>query len=300
MDKYTAMKVFCRVVERESFAATGRDLGVSTAMVSKYVAALEKELGIRLLNRTTRRVSPTDEGQYYYGRCSTLLMELDELESSVTQQGLEPRGVLRLTAPMDFSVLHLMEPIQLFQEQFPLVRIELDLDDRQRNMVADKFDVAIRIARLGDSTLVARKITQCRSGLYASPEYLDENGEPTTPEELQQHRCLMYTNQTQDRNSLVFNDNEGQKHKVRVPWTLAANNGRALCEAAAQGMGIIQQPDFIAADFVREGRLRPVMTDYPPFEFNVYAVYQHRQFLPKRITAFVDFLKSYFQDNSRW
>ncbi|MBB1485344.1 LysR family transcriptional regulator [Oceanospirillum sediminis] len=300
MDKHTAMKVFCRVVEKESFAATGRELGISTAMVSKYVAALEKELGTRLLNRTTRRVSPTDEGQYYYNRCSTLLMEMDELESSVTQQGQEPRGVLRLTAPMDFSVLHLMEPISLFQQQYPLVRIEVDLDDRHRNLIADKFDIAIRIAHLSDSTLVARKITQCRSGLYASPEYLSENGKPETPEDLQQHRFLFYSNLVQDRNYLVLHDKKGQKQRVRIPWTLAVNNGRALCEAAAQGMGIIQQPDFMTTDYLQQGRLQPVLEDYPPIEFNVYAVYQHRQFLPRRIMAFIDFLIEYFRNNQRW
>ncbi len=300
MDKYTAMRVFCRVVERESFAATGRDMNLSTAMVSKYVAALEKELGTRLLNRTTRRVNPTDEGLYYYNRCCTLLLELDELESSVAQQGNDPRGVLRLTAPMDFSLLHLMEPIRLFQQQYPLVRIEVDLDDRQRNLLADKFDVAIRIAHLSDSTMVARKITQCTSHIYASPEYLAINGTPQTPEDLQHHRSLMYTNLAQDRNYWIFNDKEGKRQRVRMHWTLAMNNGRALCEAAAQGMGVIQQPDFMTSELVQQGRLQQILTDLPPLEFNVYAVYQHRQFLPQRIVAFVDFLLEYFKNHKRW
>ncbi|OOV86638.1 LysR family transcriptional regulator [Oceanospirillum linum] len=300
MDKYTAMQVYCRVVELESFAATGRSLGISTAMVSKHIAALEKELGIRLLNRTTRRVNPTDEGIYYYNRCRTLLSEIDELESSVTQQGHDPRGLLRLTAPMDFTLLHLIEPIQAFQKAYPLVRIELELDDRQRNLTADNFDVAIRIANLADSSLVARKLTQCRGGVYASPEYLKENGTPASLQDLQQHRCLLYTYLTQDRNYWVFLDKDGQRQKVRVNWTLAANNGRALCEAAAQGMGIIQQPDFIAAPFVKEGRLIQLFEDYPRYDLNVYAVYQHRQFLPVRIAAFVDFLRDYFEGYKRW
>ncbi len=300
MDKYTAMRVFCRVVERESFAATGRDMSLSTAMVSKYIAGLEKELGIRLLNRTTRRVSPTDEGLYYYNRCSALLLELDELDSSVAQQGQEPRGLLRLTAPMDFSLLHLMEPICLFQEQFPLVRIELDLDDRQRNLLADKFDVAIRIARLTDSTMVARKITECASYVYAAPEYLQKYGIPQTPDELQQHKCLQYTYLSHDRNYWVFRDSDGERIRVRIPWTLAVNNGRALCEAAALGVGIIHQPDFMANELVEQGRLQRILDDYPPEPFNVYAVYQHREFLPQRIVVFVDFLREYFQNSQRW
>lgn len=300
MDKHTAMQVYCRVVELESFAATGRALGISTAMVSKHIAALEKELGIRLLNRTTRRVSATDEGQYYYQRCRTLLHEIEELESSVTLQGHAPRGLLRLTAPMDFTLLHLLEPIQQFQRQYPQVRIELELDDRQRNLAADNFDVAIRIANLSDSSLVARRLTQCQGGFYASPGYLAEAGTPETPHQLQQHRCLLYTYLTQDRNYWVFDDKNGQRQKVRVHWTLAANNGRALCEAAAQGMGIVQQPDFIAAPFVREGRLVPLLTDYPGQAFPIYAVYQHRQFLPARIVAFVDFLRDYFAEHQRW
>lgn len=300
MDKYTAMQVYCRVVELESFAATGRSLGISTAMVSKHIAALEKELGIRLLNRTTRRVNPTDEGLYYYNRCRTLLSEIEELESSVTQQGHDPRGLLRLTAPMDFTLLHLIEPIQAFQKAYPLVRIELELDDRQRNLTADNFDVAIRIANLSDSSLVARKLTQCRGGVYASPDYLKAHGAPATPQELQHHRCLLYTYLTQDRNYWVFQDKDGQRQKVRVNWTLAANNGRALCEAAAQGMGVIQQPDFIASPFVKEGRLVQLFADYPGHDFNVYAVYQHRQFLPARIVAFVDFLRDYFDTHKRW
>lgn len=300
MDKYTAMQVYCRVVELESFAATGRSLGISTAMVSKHIAALEKELGIRLLNRTTRRVNPTDEGLYYYNRCRSLLSEIEELESSVTQQGHDPRGLLRLTAPMDFTLLHLIEPIQAFQKAYPLVRIELELDDRQRNLTADNFDVAIRIANLSDSSLVARKLTQCQGGVYASPEYLKEYGTPKSPQDLQQHRCLLYTYLTQDRNYWVFHDKDGQRQKVRINWTLAANNGRALCEAAAQGMGVIQQPDFIASPFVKEGRLVQLFPDYPGYDFNVYAVYQHRQFLPARIVAFVDFLRDYFAANKRW
>lgn len=300
MDKYTAMQVYCRVVELESFAATGRSLGISTAMVSKHIAALEKELGIRLLNRTTRRVNPTDEGLYYYNRCRTLLSEIEELESSVTQQGHDPRGLLRLTAPMDFTLLHLIEPIQAFQKAYPLVRIELELDDRQRNLTADNFDVAIRIANLSDSSLVARKLTQCQGGIYASPDYLKEYGTPQSPMDLQQHRCLLYTYLAQDKNYWVFQDKNGHRQKVRVHSTLAANNGRALCEAAAQGMGVIQQPDFITSDFVREGRLVRLFPDYPGQSFNVYAVYQHRQFLPARIAAFVDFLRDYFEANKRW
>ncbi|OPX56672.1 DNA-binding transcriptional regulator, LysR family [Oceanospirillum multiglobuliferum] len=300
MDKYTAMRVYCRVVEQESFAATGRDLGISTAMVSKHIAALEKELGIRLLNRTTRRVNPTDEGLYYYNRCCNLLAELDELESSVSQQGQEPRGVLRITAPMDFTLLHLIEPIKQFQQQYPLVRIELDLDDRQRNLIADKFDVAIRIAHLADSSMVARKLTHCTGGIYAAPSYLAENGSPQLPADLQQHRCLLYTNLAQDRNYWVFNEPDGGKQRVRIHWSMAANNGRALCEAAAQGLGIIQQPDFIAAPFVKEGRLQQILQQYPGHDFNVYAVYQQRQFLATRIVAFVDYLVDYFKQHQRW
>lgn len=300
MDKYTAMQVYCRVVELEGFAATGRALSISTAMVSKHVAALEKELGIRLLNRTTRRVSATDEGLYYYQRCRTLLNEIEELESSVTQQGHDPRGLLRLTAPMDFTLLHLMEPIQQFQRAYPLVRIELELDDRQRNLIADNFDVAIRIANLADSSLVARKLTQCAGGIYAAPEYLQREGTPKTPQEIQKHRCLLYTYLTQDRNYWVFEDKNGQRQKVRVHGALAVNNGRALCEAAAQGMGIIQQPDFIAAPFIRDGRLVQLFPEYPGQQLNIYAVYQHRAFLPARIVAFVDFLRDYFEANKRW
>ena len=300
MDKYTAMQVFCRVVEQESVAATARSLNISTAMVSKHIAALEKELGIRLLNRTTRRVKPTDEGLYYYNHCCRLLSEIEALESSVTQQGQEPRGLLRLTAPMDFTLLHLMEPIQQFQQAYPLVRIELELDDRQRNLTADKFDVAIRIANLADSSLVAQKLATCHGGVYVSPGYLEQYGTPKHPLELQQHRCLFYTNHTQDKNYWVFQDKKGQRQKVRINWTLALNNGRALCEAAAQGMGLIQQPDFITAPFVQDGRLVGLFEDYPSQELNIYAVYQHRQFLPARIVAFVDFLKNYFECNKRW
>lgn len=298
MNKLLAMQVFCRVLEYASFAQAARELKLSSAQVSKHISNLEQHLGTRLLNRTTRKVTPTEAGQHYYDQCQQLLEQLDLLEHSVTDYGRRPQGTLKISAPMDFGYLYLVPLVIAYQQQFPDVRIDLHLGDQQVNLIEEGFDIALRISHLKDSSLVARKLAACELGYFASPEYLKQAGTPTHPEQLQQHRCLNYSYKPEP-DVWLFQTAQGIQRQ-RLPWQFSCNNGRALCEAAAMGQGIIFKPDFLVSSYLQEGRLVEILQDYRVPPVGIYAVYLHRRFVPQKITSFIDFLAQAWQTQLPW
>ena len=287
MDTIDAMRVFVAVVERNGFSAAADALDISTAAVTRQIAALEKRLSTRLLNRTTRRVSPTSTGAAYYQRCVQLLAEFDELEASVGAQALQPSGRLRINAPVSYGIARLGALLPAYSARYPQVELDLQLSDRLVDMVEEGYDLAIRITRQPAPNLIARHLARVRIHLCAAPSYLARYGTPLTPEDLAGHQCLYYTYSTaNDAWQLT-----GPQGEVSVPLQphMRANNGDVLREAAIAGMGIIAQPDFIVDQALADGRLVPVLTQWE-MPASIYAVYTSRSHLAPKVRSFIDYL----------
>ncbi|ODC03932.1 hypothetical protein BFW38_10665 [Terasakiispira papahanaumokuakeensis] len=290
MERFDAYQAFCQVMELGSFAGAARALDLSTAMVSKHVAALEKHLGVRLLTRTTRRLTPTDEGRLLYQQASALLNEWQQLETEVSARAGHLMGKLRISAPMDYGVASLMPSVAEFQQLHPQLKIQLMLEDRRVDLTAESVDLAVRIGLLQDSSLVARTLGESQLSVYASPEYLEREGRPETPADLRRHRCLHFT-YTQEGQLWRFRDpSDGSELREHYVSALDCNNGRALCEAAAAGLGVVQQPDFMMSPYLESGRLVPILEEWMPPPLGIYLVYAHRHHLPARVQAFIEFL----------
>jgi DNA-binding transcriptional LysR family regulator len=294
MDTLSAMVVFARVVEEESFSSAARRLGVSKATVSKEVARLEDHLGVRLLNRTTRRLSLTDVGQAFYERCARIVEEAEEAERAVTTWQSAPRGLLRVSAPVSFGRTWVAPHLPRFLAKYPDLKLELSLNDRFVDLIEEGFDVAIRIARLPDSSLIARRLSPSNRAIYAAPAYLKQHGTPAHPRDLTRHNCLTYSLQaTGDAWRL---DGPGGEVSVRVDGSFRANNGEALVEAACAGLGIVMCPDFLAGDSVASGKLVRILPEWSDHTASVYAVHPHVKHVPIKVRVFVDFLASQCQE----
>lgn len=292
MDRLDAMRTFCRVAELESFSRAARQLGLSAAVVSRQVAGLEADLGVRLLDRSTRHVAMTDAGTHYYSASVELLERFDEMEAQVTGHGERPTGLLRVSAPLDFGLMYLRRAIREFLSREPGVRVEVHFDDRVVDLLAEHFDVAVRIGHLPDSSLVARKLGEACIGCYASFDYLALHGEPDRPEALGGHQVLEYA-LAPKRGTWQFN-RSGESVDVPVQWRIAANNGRALADAAAEGLGIVRLPEFLVSDHVREGRLTEILVDYRSDPLAISLLYPHRRYNPAKIRLFADFMHDHF------
>ena len=298
MDTIDGMRTFVAVVSDGAFSRAAERLNMSPQLVSKYVAQLESRLGARLLNRSTRRISITEVGQAYYERCVDVLAEIDEMEDAVGDATTAARGTLRINAPMTFGTLHLSTAIAEYQRGQPGVSIDLTLDDRVVDIVSEGFDVAIRIGRLRESSLVARKLAPVRLVVCASPDYLDARGVPDSPSDLQDHECLRYSlSSHSDR--WQFKEG-GETHEVQVHGSFLANNGDAIRLAALAGRGIALQPTFIVGEDIRAGRLQLVLRDYEVDPMGIYAVYAHRKYLSGKVRTFVDYLGGCFGSPPYW
>ena len=292
------MKLFVEVARRDGFTPAARHLGLSRAQVSKAVNRLEEHLGARLLNRTTRRVSLTAAGRVYFERCQAILEDIDELEDIAASDSGEPAGRLQISAPTSFGVLHLSRAIPAYLDRYPAVQVSLSLNDRFVDVVAEGFDLAIRIAELEDSGLVARRIAPNRLVFCAAPAYLEKHGEPRVPQDLAIHRCLVYSNELKP--DLWRVSGPGGLESVRVSGPLCADNGDVLRSAALSGLGIALLPAFLVGADIRAGGLRQVLAAYCPPPIAINAVFPSRRFLSARVRSFVDFLVEYYRDNTAW
>ena len=299
MDNLADIAVFVRVVERGSFTLAAEELGLSRAVVSKYLSRLESRLGARLLHRTTRRLSLTEAGAALFEASRGAIERIEEAQSAVARFQSEPRGALRVSAPMSFGILHLGEPMAQFTGDYPGVSVELRLDDRYVNLVEEGFDVAIRIGVLRDSTLVARKLSVTRSIACAAPGYLAEKGEPQVPEDLAAHDCLLYTYLSAG-NVWRFTAPDGREIPVAISGSVRANNGLVLAAAAAAGRGIAILPSFYLGASLREGKLRRILAEYRLPELGIYAVYPQTAHVPPKVRVFVDFLARRFGRKPEW
>ncbi|HOV58287.1 MAG TPA: LysR family transcriptional regulator [Rhodanobacteraceae bacterium] len=298
MDKLQAMQLFARVVETGSYTAAAEQLEISRALASKLVQALEDQLGVRLLHRTTRRLSLTEAGQNYYQRVAEILAQLAEAEAEAAELQLEPRGRLRVSAPMSFSILHLGAALADFQRKYPRVELELNLNDRVVDLVEDGFDLAIRIGRLADSSLVARRLAGSQIVAVAAPAYLAWHGMPSHPDDLAHHNCLDYTLSPR-RDEWQFARGE-ERVNVRVRGNLHVNNGDMIALAAAQGLGVALSPAFIVHDALRRGDLVRVLPEWQLPDIGVYAVYPAGRSLPAKTRSLIDFLAERFRPSAPW
>jgi DNA-binding transcriptional LysR family regulator len=298
MNKLVSLKVFCRIVESGSFAQCARDIGLSPAMVTKHISALEDDLGVRLLNRTTRKVSTTEAGREYFERSAQIISDLEEADAAVSQLGTNPRGILRLSSPLDFGTSHLLPAISAYLMRYPDVTVDIDFSDRRVQLIEEGFDVAVRFDQLADSTLVARRLNATKIFACASPKYLETHPPISVPADLAQHNCLRYA-YYKNPSEWVF-DGEGRSEKVKVQGSVLTNNGRSLCEMASHGLGVVLQPEFLVADYLKSGELVRVLDRFEVSSISLYVVYPHRRFLSAKVRSFVDFLVEHFSGEVSW
>lgn len=299
MEKFQDIQAFIAVVEAGSFTAAADRLGSAKSAVSRRVSALEERLGVQLLHRTTRVLNLTETGRSFYEHGTRILADLEEAEAAVQQEHGELRGSLRLALPLSFGVRHMCGPIAAFSKQHPRVRFDLDLNDRRVDLIEDNFDVALRIGRLSDSSLIARRLFDVRAVVCGSPHYLNVHGTPKEPADLIDHQCLTYSNAV-DPDNWEYEDEKGNRDTVKVNSIFTASSGDFLCNAAAHGMGLVIQPTFIAAAAIRSGNLTPVLTDYSWPISPAYAVYPPTRHLSYRVREFIDFLADKFAGTPQW
>ncbi|MBB5321613.1 LysR family transcriptional regulator [Marinobacter oulmenensis] len=298
MDRIDAMRAFVAVVNEGTFTRAADRLDLSPQLVSKYVSQLEQHLGVRLLNRTTRKLHLTEAGSRYHQRASQVLDDIEDMENQLGDLQTEARGKLRISAPVSFATRHMAPLLTDFQNRHPAVDIDLQLNDRKVDIVEEGFDIALRIGHLKSSSLIARRIAPVRLVMCASPDYLARHGTPRSPEDLQRHRYLRY--------SYIDMDTTGQEHHWlqangdQPGADLVSNNGDVLVEAAINGAGIALQPSFLAGQAIREGKLRIVLPEHEPAPMALYAVYAHRQLLASKVRSFIDFLDGYFGEPPYW
>lgn len=294
MDTLTRIRAFIDVVEAEGFSAASRKVGRSKALLSKYVRELEDELGALLLNRTTRQFSLTETGHSYYRSASDILREIDNLAEQVRENNTEIKGRIRLTAPRTFADAAIGKSLIDFAVAYPDVSLEIMLDDRMVDLVDEGFDVAIRITRLDDSGLIARKLASFSLIVAASPEFLSRHGPIEHPSALGKLPCVIDTN-GRFMNNWRFENADGSAFTVPVNGRIEVNSPLAARCAAEAGIGVALLPDFVAHDAIAEGTLLAVLDRYVSRDRGIYAIYPHRRYLPAKVRAFVDFLSQWFK-----
>lgn len=291
MDKLAGMQAFVSVVETGGFSSAARKTGLSKALVSRQVGQLERTLGLRLLHRTTRRVSTTTVGQAYYERCSSLLEELAELESAVQYEQAVPSGTFRINAPTSFAELRLMPAVAAYADRYPDVRIEMRMTDRFVDLVEEGVDLAIRIADLPDSSFVARRLGIVSMLPCASPDYLDRYGEPKVPKDLADHKCVIDTNYSSVNRWLIGNEAGGEW--VQVSGPIRVDSPKAARELLRSGQGIGLLPSFVVDEDIADGRLRRLFPGFEPQTHGVYAIYTHRSHLSAKVRQFIEMLQAH-------
>lgn len=296
MDTLTRMRAFLQVVEAEGFSAAGRKLGRSKALLSKYVRELEDELGVLLINRTTRRFSLTEAGQTYYQRTSEIVREIDTLAETVRDSTGDIKGRIKITAPRTFSDAAIGQSLVDFAAAHPDVVLDINLDDRVVDLVEEGYDLAIRITKLADSGLIARRLAPFRLLLCASPALIEKLGSPQHPRELQNLPCIIDTN-ARYRYNWPFQETDGSAFSVTVQGKFEANSPFSVRAAAIAGIGFALTPDFIAQPAIDSGQLVSLFEEYLDNGRGIYAIFPHRRHLPARVRALVDFLAQWLKEH---
>jgi DNA-binding transcriptional LysR family regulator len=298
MDRFLEMQTFAAVVDAGSFVKAAEALGLSKAAMSRHVSELETRLGVRLLQRTTRRLSLTEEGQVFYARSKELLAGVDEAEAEITSRSGAASGLLRINAPFTFGILHLAPLWGVFRSQYPQVALDVTLADRVVDLVDEGYDVAIRIATLPSSTLISKRLASTRMVLCASPNYLAAHGTPQHPAELAAHAVISYS-YLATRDEWHFVGPQGPV-SVKTQPCIHTNNGDTCRAAALAHQGIILQPDFLVGRDLASGTLVELMPAFRALELGIYAVYPTRKHVPPKVRALIDFLAAHFAQTPAW
>ncbi|MCV9878109.1 LysR family transcriptional regulator [Brenneria izbisi] len=298
MDNFATIPFFIAVVETGSFSGAAKKLAVTKSAVSKRISQFEDELGIRLLNRTTRKISLTEAGlKYYeYARAANLLMR--EGQDAISKMQGKAQGLLRISVPMAFGRLHISPLIPEFLRQNPQIELHMSMDDNMVDLVGEGFDMGIRIGQLNDSSLIARQLSPCTSVLCASPLYLEKHGTPHTLDDLNQHNCILYS-YYRGGATWTFNSSYGQE-RFFPRGNYKVNNSEVLYEALLAGIGICQMPKFIIGPALDDGRLVPLLPDYQLPQHNIFAVYPQRRFMPEKMRLLLTFFLKCFNENSEY
>ncbi|MCK5813904.1 MAG: LysR family transcriptional regulator [Cocleimonas sp.] len=294
MDRLSAMNLYCHIIEMGQLSLAADHLDLSKGAVSKQLAKLEAHLGGRLLNRTTRRLTPTEAGIAFYERAKVILESVEEAECVVSGLTAEPRGTLKINAPMSFGVRHMGKLLAKYQQQYPKVIIDISLNDRKIDLVEEGYDLALRIATLKDSSLIARKLAPCHIVLCASPAYLQQYGEPQTPNDLKNHHCIRYA-YSDSMKYWILEDATGKKRQVIINSLLTSNNGNLICDAMINGMGIAALPTFIVGDAIRKGEVNIILHDWRPQTEDISLLYPSSKHLSAKVRAFVDIAVTHFK-----
>ncbi len=299
MDRIDTMKAFVMVAQESSFTKAADKLKLSNQLVSKYVSQFEERLGVRLFHRTTRRVHLTKEGEQCLQHTIHILENVHDMEQHFGQLQSSAKGLLRISAPVSFSTLHISPLIRDFKQQYPEIGINLELSDRKVDVIEEGFDAALRIGRLQSSSFIAKQIAPIRLVLCAAPEYLAKHGHPTHPDELIPSNFLRYSyTDYKTSNSPLLN-------RLRVnaqnnPLGLVANNGEILMNAAIAGEGYVLQPTFIVGNALKQGKLQVMLDHFEPEPTGLYIVYPNRKLLAPKLRVWIDFISTYYGDPPYW
>ena len=290
MDKLNAISVFCKVIETQSFTQAANQQNISVAMASKLVSQLEEHLKTRLLQRTTRKIVPTEAGMLYYQRCQAILLDLSEADSSISNMTTSLQGNLLISVPRDFGLLYISPNLPKFIELHPNLHVEIEFEDKRVDLVAEGYDLALRIGYMQDSSLVARKISSSPMHFVASPSYLEARGTPLTPDDLEYHQGLLYKSSLNQVHWQSTKANQIQRYKIQSK--VVSNNGMALLEMTKAGLGISNSPSFFVKDALASGQLVEILSEYKQKPLDIYVVYPNRRHLPAKVRAFIEFLAS--------
>jgi DNA-binding transcriptional LysR family regulator len=299
MNEFSQIKTFVALVESRSISKAAEKMDIAVSAVSRRLKEVESNLGVQLVQRTTRKMHITEAGEKFYRRCGRLLDDFEEAKQEASNTATALSGTLKIATPLSFGVAHLSPAIAAFMHLHPQIKIDLDMSDRRIDLVEEGLDLAIRIGTLEDSSLMARKLASVRHVVCASPDFFNRYGTPETPQDLSELPALCYGNLDQP-DTWHYRDKDNSPAKVKVPLRMRATNGDALVEAAVAGLGILCEPSFIVHGAVERGVLIPALTDYQWYAMNIYAVYPQTRYVPARVRAFIDFLISHFGDTPYW
>ncbi|MBT9318141.1 LysR family transcriptional regulator [Actinobacillus pleuropneumoniae] len=295
MDKLNAINLFCRVIETQSFTQAAQLEQISLAMASKLIAQLEEHLNVRLLHRTTRKITPTEAGLLYYQRCLPILNELKDAENSVSNITSTLQGKITISLPMDFGSRFVAPYLGQFMTTYPNIQLNIEFSDRRVDVVAEGYDLVLRIGALEDSSIVAKRIARSELVLLASPEYLAKHGTPENLAQLTEHTCLIYENHQQWQ----FTDGD-QKVKIKPNAHVISNNGYALLQMTKAGQGIVNLPLFLAKEDINAGRLIEILPQYKQHSIDISVLYPHRRYLSPKVKVLIEFLSKLMQERQQY
>ncbi|TRY31299.1 LysR family transcriptional regulator [Aliiglaciecola sp. M165] len=299
MNQLEEMRIFVTLVECKSASKAAEKLGLANSAVSRRMKDLESRLGVQLMQRTTRRMHITEDGETYFQRCKRILEDIEETESLISSSAQRLQGTIKIAAPLSFGIGHLSSALAAFMHQHEAIEIDLDMSDRRVDIIQEGFDLALRIGQLEDSSLRARKLSHIKHVVCCSPAFLRQYGPIDTPEKLMQVPTLCYSNIKQpDR--WRYQTAKGEASDVQVSPRMRSSNGDSLREAAVAGLGIICEPTFICHTAIKRGLLVPVLTDYQWFDMDLYAIYPQTRHVSARVRTFIDFLSQRFGEDPYW